>query len=137
MRRQTADIYVFDGSPALRQERDELIAELSAWAEAKLKAGIRPVPLARALLDVSHLAGGRGEAGEAFVQAFSLQAQPKPFIPGFETIGQARAAGRKFTAKANGMPGCEDRDFHVVQNEHGRWHFEEGKAPKTTSPDAL
>ena len=36
MRRQTADIYVFDGSPALRQERDELIAELKASRRSPL-----------------------------------------------------------------------------------------------------
>lgn len=132
MRRETADIYVFNGSPAIRQERDELIAELKAWAEAKLQAGIRPVPLARALLDVSHLAGGRGEAGEAFVRTHSLQAQLKPFTPGFETIGQARAAGRKFYAGTDGRAGREDRDFHVVQNEHGRWQFAEDRAPRRT-----
>lgn len=127
MRRETLDVYVFNGSPELRQERDELIAELTAWAEAKLQAGMRPVTLQRALLDVSHLAGGRGDAGDEFVRAHLRVPQPKPFVPGFETIGAARAAGRKFTAKANGMNGCEDRDFHVVQNEHGRWHFVEGK----------
>lgn len=123
MTRQTLDIYVFNGSSELRQERDELIAELKVWAEAKLRAGIRPVALARALLDVSHLSGGRGEGGDEFIKAFT----PAPFIPGFKTVGEARAAGRKFYAKTNGKGGCEDRDFHIVQNQHGRWEFVEGK----------
>ncbi|MCJ2088552.1 hypothetical protein MKK88_21595 [Methylobacterium sp. E-005] len=70
MRRETLDIYVFSGSPELCRERDELIAELKVWAETKLRAGIRPVPLQRALLDVASLAAGEGEAGEDFVQAF-------------------------------------------------------------------
>ncbi|WP_407529255.1 hypothetical protein [Methylobacterium oryzisoli] len=52
------------------------------------------------------------------------------FIPGFVTAAQARAAGRRFHAKANGMRGIEGRDFHLVQNEHGRWHFMPGKGPK-------
>jgi hypothetical protein len=120
---------VFNGSPAIRQERDELIAELMAWAEAKLSAGARPVPLARALLDVSHLAGGRGEAGEEFLRTFSPYGKPPPTLPGFETIGQARAAGRAFFTKANGKHGCEDRDFHIVQNEHDRWEFRDGRRP--------
>lgn len=68
MRRETLDIYVFNGSPELRRERDELIAELTAWAEAKLRAGGKPVVVQRALLDVSHLAGGRGDAGIAFIE---------------------------------------------------------------------
>lgn len=56
-----------------------------------------------------------------------------PFIPGFETEAKARSAGRKFFAKTNGAPGVWGRDFHIVQNKHGRWHFEEGAAPKVTA----
>jgi len=57
-----------------------------------------------------------------------MSAKPAPtFVPGFETEAKARAAGRKFFAKANGTPGVFGRDFHVVQNKHGRWHFEAGR----------
>lgn len=62
-------------------------------------------------------------------------ADAKPFIPGFETEAKARSAGRRFFAKANGAPGVFGRDFHVVQNGHGRWHFEEGRAPKAAPSD--
>ena len=56
--------------------------------------------------------------------------ETKPFIPGFESEAKARIAGQRFFARANGEPGVFGRDFHVVQNEHGRFHFREGKAPK-------
>lgn len=55
----------------------------------------------------------------------------KPFIPGFETEEQARAAGRVFYRKANGRPGVEEVDFHLSRNKHNRWHFEEGRPPKS------
>jgi len=53
------------------------------------------------------------------------------FIPGFLTRAQAKRAGQIFFTRANGVPGKEGKHFHLVQNEHGRWHFEEGRAPKT------
>jgi len=54
------------------------------------------------------------------------------FIPGFETVQKALKAGEEFFARANGQKGRFQRDFHIVQNEHGRFHFEEGPRP----PDA-
>lgn len=60
-----------------------------------------------------------------------MSEQPKtPFIPGFLTANHARKAGREFFARTNCMPGKEGRHFHVVQNQHGRWHFEEGPTSK-------
>ena len=52
------------------------------------------------------------------------------FVPGFQSRAQAKRAGEKFFARANGMPGKEGRHFHLVQNAHGRWRFEDGPAPK-------
>ena len=51
------------------------------------------------------------------------------FIPGFETFEQARMAGAKFYARMDGTPGREGRSFHLVKNEHRRWHFVEGPKP--------
>lgn len=59
----------------------------------------------------------------------------KPFIPGFETEDQARAAGRKFYRKTNGRPGVEGVDFHLSRNKHDRWHFEEGRLPEVGRTD--
>lgn len=55
----------------------------------------------------------------------------KPFTPGFETAEQAIKAGQEFFAKTNGKKGVEGRDFHLVTNKHGRWHFEDGPGAKT------
>lgn len=52
----------------------------------------------------------------------------KPFVPGFETREAAVRAGAKFFAKTNGKKGIENRDFHIVTNEHGRFHFAPGAA---------
>jgi hypothetical protein len=52
------------------------------------------------------------------------------FTPGFLTREMARRAGAKFFVSTTGMPGKEGRHFHVVQNAHGRWHFEPGPSPK-------
>ncbi len=51
------------------------------------------------------------------------------WLPGFLTSADARAAGEAFYAKTNGLRGWENQDFHIVQNEHGRWHFAEGPSP--------
>lgn len=48
--------------------------------------------------------------------------------PGFATRQEAIKAGEKWFAKANGHSGRLGRDFHIVENEHGRFHFEEGRA---------
>ncbi len=55
--------------------------------------------------------------------------ESKPFIPGFETVQEALAAGQEFFAKTNGAKGRFQRDFHIVANEHGRFHFAEGSYP--------
>jgi hypothetical protein len=62
--------------------------------------------------------------------------EQKRFIPGFETVQEALAAGQSFFAKTNGAKGRYQRDFHIVSNEHGRFHFAEGPkpSPSTTSP---
>jgi hypothetical protein len=60
----------------------------------------------------------------------------KPFVPGFETEAQARKAGRNFFATVGGRKGVEGVDFHLVPNEHGRWHFQEGKAPTPAAAEA-
>lgn len=52
------------------------------------------------------------------------------WLPGFLLPAMARAAGIGFYAKTNGKRGVEGRDFHIVQNEHGRWPFAEGPSPK-------
>lgn len=61
------------------------------------------------------------------------------FIPGFETKEQAIKAGEKFFAKTNKKKGVFGKDFHLSTNSHGRFHFEDGPAPKvvtqTTSAD--
>lgn len=49
------------------------------------------------------------------------------FVPGFETVRKAIKAGEKFFEKANGQKGRYHRDFHVVKNYHGRFHFKEGE----------
>lgn len=56
-----------------------------------------------------------------------------PFVPGFLTREDARRAGAKFFAMSDGTQGREGRHFHLVQNEHGRWHFEGGPGPITPS----
>jgi hypothetical protein len=48
------------------------------------------------------------------------------FIPGFTSREHASKAGAKFFATTSGRKGVEGRDFRLVQNEHGRWHFEKG-----------
>ena len=58
--------------------------------------------------------------------------ETKPFVPGFETVEQAIKAGEKFFAKTNGKKGVYGRDFHVTTNRHGRYHFDDGPAPKST-----
>jgi hypothetical protein len=60
----------------------------------------------------------------------------KPFVPGFETEAQARKAGQNFFATVGGRKGVEGVDFHLVPNEHGRCHFQEGKAPRAVAVDA-
>lgn len=56
------------------------------------------------------------------------------FIPGFETVQKALKAGEKFFKKSNGQKGRFQRDFHIVENEHGRFHFEEGARPPAALP---
>lgn len=53
------------------------------------------------------------------------------FIPGHETAAKARRAAMKQFALSNGAKPVEGRHFYLYQNEHGRWHFADGKAPKT------
>lgn len=57
--------------------------------------------------------------------------ETKPFVPGFETAEKAIKAGTRFYAKTNGKKGVEGRDFHIVTNDHGRWHFEPGPGAKS------
>ena len=59
----------------------------------------------------------------------------KPFVPGFETEAQARKAGQDFFATVGGRKGREGIDFDLVPNEHGRFHFQEGKGPKDEIAD--
>lgn len=62
--------------------------------------------------------------------------ETRPFIPGFETEKAAIKAGEEFFAKANGKKGVYQRDFHIIPNAHGRWHFDDGPAPKKRVEDA-
>lgn len=55
--------------------------------------------------------------------------ETKTFIPGFETVQEALKAGERFFEKTNGAKGRFQVDFHIVPNEHGRFHFAEGKYP--------
>lgn len=57
------------------------------------------------------------------------------FVPGFTSREHAKKAGAKFFAKMSGRKGVEGRDFHLIQNVHGRWHFEAGPSP-TPAPEA-
>lgn len=52
------------------------------------------------------------------------------FIPGHETADKARRAAMKQFAFSNGAKPVEGVHFHLIQNEHGRWHFADGRAPK-------
>lgn len=55
--------------------------------------------------------------------------------PGFETVQEALQAGREFYADTLGAWGRFQRDFHIVSNEHGRFHFARGPAPRQPLPD--
>lgn len=59
------------------------------------------------------------------------------FIPGFATVQEALKAGEKFFAKTNGAKGRYQRDFHIVSNEHGRFHFADGPKPDDAGSAAL
>jgi len=60
----------------------------------------------------------------------------EPFATGFETGAQARKAGGRFFATAGGRKGVEGVHFHLVPNQHGRWHFQEGGGPKAETSAA-
>jgi hypothetical protein len=61
--------------------------------------------------------------------------ETKPFIPGFQTVQEALKAGQEFYAKTNGAKGQFQRDFHIVANEHGQFHFAEGQYPSGVDID--
>lgn len=87
MTRETQDIYVFNGSPELRQQRDDLIGELMDWLVAKAESGALPIPLHRALLDVADFAAGHGEDAQEFWSEMRLKhtearQAAKPYLKG-------------------------------------------------------
>ena len=59
-----------------------------------------------------------------------VDAEKRVFVPGFLTAKQARTAGQLFFRRTNGALGREGRHFHLIQNGHGRWHFEAGRRPR-------
>lgn len=55
--------------------------------------------------------------------------RPTSFSPGFLARDEAVRAGRAYFARANNTLGVEGADFHVVQREGERWHFEVERDP--------